>query len=194
MIDENQANKTEVEVITDMSSKTIKETKSSLDSLTNFFDDLFNKQMPKLPKDFLDFFVKYMPVLNIIGIILKVLGIFALLSASALIVISLIGFASLGSATIPNIGINPIIFVLGSIISLIGIVAEIYFAIKAQSGLESKNMNSWNYIYYGTIVGFVFGVVGSVLSLSIGSVIISCIVLFIYLLIQFQIRSQYKNK
>jgi hypothetical protein len=215
MSDENQTKKeTVVEVITDVKSESSKATNSSLESLTNWFDDLFNKKLPKLPKGFLDFMVQYMPIFNIIGMILKGIAILSsiigLLGAISFVV-SFSGYSSLYS-------VLSIIYLISILLSIAGSSIALYFATKAHSGLETKKTHSWVQLYKGWLVAMTFGILatltsfgniaqfnssfgvtsGIASSLMVTSILFSTVVALavdaLILYVIFQIRSYYNNK
>jgi hypothetical protein len=200
MSDENQTKQeTVVEVITDTkseSSKTADSINSSLESLTKWFDDLFNKKLPKLPKGFLDFMVQYMSIFNIIGIVWKGLailgGLFVVLASLGLSIFSsIMSDPSIGQVTL-----------FSTIISLAATATALYFAIKAHSGLEPKKSFGWNNLYYGWLAAMILGVLSSLTSsfnlllipfLLFGimfNIIWDALILYVI----FQLRSYYNNK
>jgi hypothetical protein len=218
MSDENQTKKEAiVEVITDTkseSSKANESVSSSLKSLTNFFDDLFNKKLPKLPKGFLDFMVQYMPIFNIIGMVWK--GIAILTSIAGLLgaisyIVTFSGFSSI-------FGLLTIIYLISILLAIAGSSIALYFAIKAHSGLETKKTQSWTQLYIGWIVVMIFGILATITSygniaefngrfgissgiassLMIGSILFSIAIALAFdaliLYVIFQIRSYYNNK
>lgn len=158
MSDENQTKEEAVvEVITDTKSKSSKakgSATSSLKFLTNWLDDLFNKKLPKLPKGFLDFLVQYMPIFNIIGIILKSLAILS----------GIVGLFT--SFTLTAFAFKSIFFValVSIVLGILGNSAALYFAAKAHTGLESKKYESWNYLYNGWLVAMIFGLLSTATS------------------------------
>ncbi len=214
MSDENQIKKEAVvEVIQDVKSENYKAAAdSSLNSVTNFFEELFNKKLPKMPKGFLDFMVQNMPIFNIIGMVWK--GFLILTGALTFLASFALIFFSPTSLTI--------ISVLSALIGVVGSSIAFYFAIKAHSGLEPKKTVGWNNLYHGWIVAIIFGILttatsfGNALNFSndygavagaassvILPVVISSIVasilfslaldaLILYVL--FQIRNRYNNK
>jgi hypothetical protein len=200
MSDENQTKKEAVvEVITYAKSESSKATDSiasSLESLTNFFDDIFNKKLPKLPKGFLDFMVQYMPIFNIIGMVWKGLailgGLLLVLATSGLAIFSFL-------LSDPSIGQVPLVS------TIIGVVASsiaLYFAIKAHPGLEPKKAFGWNNLYYGWLAAMVLGILTSltssfnliVISLMLFGLIFTLLWDALILYVIFQLRSYYSNK
>ena len=195
-----------VEVVQDVKSESYKAANNlSISSVTNFFDDLFNKKMPKLPKGFIDFLVQYMPIFNIIGMVIKgislLLGLFGIIT----ILTSIFYFKS-------------ILFIIGIISALLGLVGTglaLYFAFKAQSGLESKKASSWNCVYYGWLSVIIFGLLSTITSFGspvsfandynggIANTIASTVIIFstlfavaidfLILYVIFQLKKHYKN-
>jgi hypothetical protein len=211
MSDENQTKQEAVvEVITDAKSESSKakdSTTSSLKSLTNWFDDLFNKKLPKLPKGFLDFLVQYMLILNIIGIILKSLAILSgVIGLFTSITLTAVAFKSL-----------LIVSIISIVLGILGNSAALFFAAKAHTGLESKKAESWNCLYNGWLVAMIFGLLSTATSfgniasfnselggvsnitstLMAGTIVTSLAFALafdaIIMYIIFQVRSYYKN-
>jgi hypothetical protein len=135
-------------------------TKSIFESMTSFFDSVFNKSLPKLPKELLDFLVKNMPIFNIIGIVLKVI---AILSS----IISLFGALSyilIFSNFSSTFGLLTIIYLISILLAIAGPSIALFFAIKAHLGFETKKTQSWKYLYNGWLVAIIFGVLATITS------------------------------
>jgi hypothetical protein len=210
MSDENQTKKeTIVEVISDTKSESSKATDTvatSLDSITKLFEDIFNKKLPKLPKEFLDFIVQYMPIFNIIGIVFSVFGLLATLG---------LGLSYFGISAFSSLARNSDMVrtsSVGLLIMLASSAAGLYFALKAHPGLEPKKVFGWNNLYYGWLATMVIGIFNSIVNTLTNSFTFGGLGLFLLipgfviglmftliidaliLYVIFQIRSYYNNK
>jgi hypothetical protein len=147
-----------------------------------FLEDLLVKQAPSLPKGFKEWIVKYLPILNMIGIGLSVL--FLLLGGVGGLIAGILSVVTLEFR-----------FILPILISLVFGVVDLYFRIKAQPGLEGQKHAAWMNLFYASLVSFVGSIISSVLSLSIISGVLGSIIgSFIGFYLLYQVKSYYKNK
>ena len=181
----------EVEVVQGTEKETGSKGMGTLESLTKILNDFFTKTCPKLPKDILDFFVKNASVLNIVGMVLKGLNILILLPA---LLTSLVAVTQLSRF---GLGIEVAYSILAILVAITGSSIGLYFAFKAQSGLESKKLFSWKNIYLGSLISISFGILYAILTFTPFSIIaFPFLIVFdmIVLYVIFQIRSSFMNK
>jgi uncharacterized membrane protein YdbT with pleckstrin-like domain len=137
------------------------------DQIDDFCTEYLSKQAPKLPQNIRDGFVQYLPMINMISIILGVLA--------AFFAIPTIFSAFVASSVVTSLGISyfgPFGFV-GALITLAVYFVTVILQVLAHNGLALKKNQSWKYLVYGlylyaagSIVTFNFGgVVGSLIGL-----------------------------
>jgi hypothetical protein len=121
-------------------------------------------QLPALPDNIKDIFVKIMPILAIIGLVLNGLGLIALLAVGIIAIFAL------------TAGVQVL---LGFVFT----VATVVLLALALPGLFARKRAGWVWIYYAELLS----IVSSIISLSIFGVLFS--LLWLYVL--FQIRGMY---
>jgi len=143
-------------------------------NMTEFEDklnDIFGKKAPALPENVKEFLVKAAPYLAILGAIMSVPAILLILGLGAVAT----PFAVAG-------GMNPLAgFSFGSIF----LIANTVLMIMAIPGLFKRTMGAWRLMFYSTLVS----AIGSLVSLSIGGLIIGTAIGFYFL---FQLKPSYK--
>jgi hypothetical protein len=160
-----------------------------LSYLDKIFTDWFVVKAPALPVNVKEGLVKYLPILNLIGLII---GGFALLSSVSIILYSLGWVGRFGSYyAAPYVGnllvMYMITFVLGAI--------ALYFSYKAQLGLNQQKKSAWMNLWYAQLVGMVSTIVSSLF--GNGFFLVNLVfglafnALFMYLL--YQLRKYYKG-
>jgi hypothetical protein len=159
-----------------------------LSYLDKIFTEWFVAKSPALPVNVKEGLVKYLPILNLIGLIISGL---ALLSAVSIILtsIGLIGrFVSYYSSIYTGNLLVLTVVTLG-----LGIVS-FYFNYKAQLGLNTQKKSAWMNLWYAQLVGVASTIVSAVFG---GGFFFSLIfglafnALFMYLL--YQLKKYYKG-
>lgn len=151
------------------------QTMAVIKTLENFF-----KNIPHLPKAWVEFLVKIIPYLVIIGVILNILG-----ALSALSLVS--GLNMMAQAINPFVQIPPVYFIISAIFSILAAG----LGILAYSPLKNRAEMGWIYLFWLNILGIVQNIVGifyastNVLAAVIGTLI------GLYLL--FEMKSSYKK-
>ena len=143
--------------------------------LTQLEDTLnlyFGKKAPPIPENIKEFIVKYFPYLVIVGLVLTLPGIFIAFGLRSF----LSPYTYMGGVR------SGFIFSFWGLFSIAALVLEI----MALPGLFKRSKQSWEYLFYASLIT----ALGSLLSLNLGSLIIGALISF-YLL--FQIKPYYKN-
>lgn len=161
-----------------------KDLKGWLGSLDKLFTEWFVQKAPSLPVNVKEGLVKYLPIINLIGIILSglalVSGLFLLIPLLALL--GTVGFFAPLSAGQSFLGL-----IIGY--GLSGF--SLYFSVIAQRGLNTQQKSAWNNLWYAQLVS----VASTILSLfsSFGATLFTLVfnALFLYLL--YQLKKYYKN-
>jgi hypothetical protein len=135
-------------------------------------DLYFGKKAPAMPENIKEAIVKYSPYLSIIVLLFTLPAILFAFGLSSLVM----PFAYVNGI---HTGFS---FSITALISL----ASLVFEILAIPGLFKRTKQSWKLMFYASLLSLL----SSLLSLSLGSLIIGGVVSF-YIL--FQIRSYYKN-
>jgi hypothetical protein len=159
-----------------------------LSYLDKIFTEWFVVKAPALPVNVKEGLVKYLPILNLIGLIISGL---ALLSAVSIILTSIgligrfVGYYSsiytgnLLVLTVVNLGLG---------------IVSFYFNYKAQLGLNTQKKSAWMNLWYAQLVGVVSTIVSAVFG---GGFFFSLIfglafnALFMYFL--YQLKKYYKG-
>ncbi len=143
---------------------------SALDSLENTLDTYLVDKAPKLPENWRELFVKFLPWVTLVLLILALPALFFLFGLGAILMpFSFLGGMGAGAS-----------FSFGLIVSLVSLVLEV----MALPGLFNRKRQGWVFIYWATLVS----VLSSLLSFSIGGVVFS--IIWLYLI--FQVKNHYK--
>lgn len=143
---------------------------SALASLETTLDTYLVTKAPRLPDNWREVFVKFLPWVTLVLLVLALPALLLLLGLGTfLLPFSFLGGAAAGGA-----------FTVGLVVSIVSLVLEV----MALPGLFNKKRQGWVFIYWATLVG----VLSSLLSFSIGGVLFS--VLWLYLI--FQVKNYYK--
>jgi hypothetical protein len=160
-----------------------------LSYLDKIFTEWFVVKAPALPVNVKEGLVKYLPILNLIGLIIS--GV-ALLSAVSIILIS-IGLIGRFGGYYSNIYTGNTLTI--SFVTLLLGVVSFYFSYKAQLGLNTQKKSAWMNLWYAQLVGVVSTIVSSffgngffLFSLIVG---LAFNALFMYLL--YQLKKYYKG-
>lgn len=162
-------------------------TKAYLDSFTRFLEEWLIDKAPKLPHELTNWIVKYLPLINIIGMVLSAIGILTTIK----ILIDVYNPTRLIPGSVTDIGYYGFSQTISYwatftiIVSIAVSIAQIYFNYKAQPSLEPKKYEGWKNLYYATLVGFA----SQFLTLN-GFGIVLYIIPFYFL---FQIKNNYKR-
>jgi hypothetical protein len=122
-------------------------------------------QLPILPPEFKAGFVKYVPWVTLVLLVLTIpllIGLYALGAA-------LFAFSSVGNI------VNLVIFVLS--------IANLVFTVLSLKGLFGQQRQGWVFAYYATLVG----VLSAILSVSIFGILFD----LVWLYFLFQVRNEY---
>jgi hypothetical protein len=124
--------------------------------------------LPPLPEEFKNGFVKYVPIVTLVLLLISVPG---LLAAFAL-----------GSALFAFAGFTGILTLLSFILSLVAVALTIF----ALPGLFKQKRSGWVLQYYSELVS----IVASLLSISILGLVLNAVWLYVF----FQVRDRYVNE
>jgi hypothetical protein len=160
-----------------------------LSYLDKIFTEWFVVKAPALPVNVKEGLVKYLPILNLIGLIISGFVIFSSLS---IIFYSVAGIRQFG-------GYYPTLYT-GNLltmyfISMLFSIIMFYFNYRAQLGLNTQKKSAWTNLWYAQLVGIISTIVSSLFgngfflfSLVFG---LAFNALFMYLL--YQLRKYYKG-
>jgi len=145
-----------------------------LNDLAKLLDKYYLK-LPAFPKDVKDFIVSVSPWLALI------FGVLAILSG-----VSAFGTLSVLSPFATIAGVHEFGFI--TIVSTVILLIQGVIELLAFSPLKSKNVKGWNLLYYSLILG----IVSSVISLGVYSILMSIIWALVGYYFLYQIKSYYK--
>ena len=150
--------------------------RSILGKLEVTLEEYLGKKAPQLPKEWKEIIVKFAPYLAVIGVIMGVLGLFAMLGMGTFLVpLGAVGGMITGQPFLGFSYILNIVF-LGIVTLLEGL---------AVSGLFSRSKKAWTFLYWSALVG----IVQNIISFNIGGLVIGGL-LSLYVL--FQVKEYYK--
>lgn len=162
---------------------------SAFPSLEKSLDNIFVKELPGLPKNVIEFIVKYLPYINL------VLGVLTLLAALSLwqwahVANSLIDYANsvskaYGGGTISTSRMSFMLW-----LSLIMLFVEAAIYIIAFAPTKARKKSGWDLLFYALLINVVYGVL-MIFGRGIGDLFLSLIGTAIGLYFLFQIRSSY---
>lgn len=139
------------------------------------------KQLPHLPKGFVELLVKIVPWGVALG------GIFSLTGAISSLRYGF-GMSPVGQVMKHYLGVTPIYFILSAVLML----AMAYLAFKAFSPLKEKKMLGWIYIFWSNVVSIVHSLLGLIFLTSSGVSFIFGTIIGFYLL--FELKPAYEPK
>ena len=139
-------------------------------SIDKFFDDLFLKKAPQLPKSAKDWIVKALPWIALIFGLLAVPGIIAGLGLTAF-------SAPFWVLTHGRSYVWLVAFVIGTIQTIMELVAVPHLFKKAKKG--------WMLLFWASLLGLV----GAVVSVALGSLVFTLLGLYFL----YQIKASYKQ-
>lgn len=143
---------------------------SALASLETTLDTYLVTKAPRLPENWREVFVKFLPWVTLVLLVLALPALLLLLGVGTfLLPFSFMGGVAAGGA-----------FTVGLVVSIVSLVLEV----MALPGLFNRKRQGWVFIYWATLVG----VLSSLLSFSISGVLFSA--LWLYLI--FQVKNYYK--
>jgi hypothetical protein len=157
-----------------------------LGTIDKLFTEWFVVKAPALPVNVKEGLVKYLPIINLIILILGGVGLVGALD-SLLIALPLIASVSILAPVASGQSIVYLIISLG-----LGILG-FYFRVQAQQGLNKQKKSAWTNLWYAQLVG----IVGTILTIFTGFGFFSIVfglafdALFMYFL--YQLRKYYKN-
>ncbi len=164
----------------------ISDMKGLLKLVDNWLSNLFLKKFPPMPKNVKESFVKYFPILNLIGMILMGLGIAIILQG---LVFS--SWLSVAYSTPYLRGFGAVIL-FGMILAMVKSVAQLYFMYKAQQGLNTQKKYAWNNLWYASLIGLGYEIVSSLTwALNIVNLFLGVLFSGLFLYVLYQIRSYY---
>jgi hypothetical protein len=170
-------------------SESTQSVKNFVDQIDKFLEDLLVKQAPALPKGFKEWIVRYLPIINIITIIFTAIGALGILSAA------------LGLGAISGVlGIRYLYFygpalIIGSLFYAGFSIAEIYFKVLAQPGLDGQKHAAWTNLFYSVLISIIGTLLyNTIISSIIAGLFSAAIGALISLYFLYQIKSYYKNK
>ncbi len=162
---------------------------SAFPSLEKSLDNLFVKELPGLPKNVIDFIVKYLPYINL------VLGVLTLLAALSLwqwahVANSLIDYANSVSKAYGGTTISASRMTFWLWISLATLIVEAVIYIVAFAPTKARKKSGWDLLFYALLINVVYGIL-MIFGRGIGDLFMSLIGTAIGLYLLFQIRSSY---
>lgn len=162
---------------------------SAFPSLEKSLDNIFVKELPGLPKNVIEFIVKYLPYINLF------LGVLTLLAALSLwqwahVANSLIDYANsvskaYGGSTISTSRMSFVLW-----LSLITLFVEAAIYIIAFAPTKMRKKSGWDLLFYALLINVVYGVL-MIFGRGIGDLFMSILGTAIGLYFLFQIRSSY---
>lgn len=128
---------------------------------------------PALPANIREFLVTIAPWLSLIFGVLTIIG-----SLSAF------GLGAVATPFYAMAGVSPIFLIITGVIALVqGVIMVLAF-----SPLRKKSLKGWNLLFLSELVS----IVSSVISLSVGSIVMAVVVAAIAFYLLFQVKSYYK--
>jgi hypothetical protein len=143
----------------------------NMGELETVLDNIFGKKAPALPENVKEMIVKYGPYITVVLLVMAAPAILAIFGLGTV----LAPFSLLSGVS--GFSIYTITMILSLIIFALQIIAL--------PGLFKRTMAGWRFMFYGSLVS----AVSSLLSMNIGSLVISTAISFYFL---FQIRGYYK--
>ncbi len=155
-------------------------------------DNVFGKQAPKMPEGAKKAFVKWMPILALIGAVLSVLGIWSTWAA-ATATNSLVKYANEISrvfgdgTTVSETRLTVWVWV-----ALAFLVVNLVLCVMAYAPLKAHSKKGWNLVFYSSLVNVLYSVVTLFIEGNgIGYFITGLLVTAVGFWILFQIRPAY---
>lgn len=148
-------------------------TDSKATEIADKVGDVF-KTLPKLPSNIVEFLVKVVPYLALIGAILSIIG-------GPLLAL----FGTLASL----LTLSPLLMV-WTIVSMLVLVATAILMFMAFQPLQNRDMKGWMYLFWAQVLGLA-QIVLSLLGGQGGSLVVSLIVTAFWFYVLFQMRSYY---
>jgi hypothetical protein len=149
--------------------------------IDDYLHDFLVERAPKLPENVRETIVRYMPIINMISIIITLFA--------AIILVPLI-FALLGltvfTSGVYGYGYLGQVNGLGIVLSLALYGFILYFQLKAQVGLQPKLYQAWKNLIFAQL----FAAISSVLSFSLVGLFFN--IVWLYFL--YQVKGYYKTK
>lgn len=154
-----------------------------LNQLTKTLDKNYAKT-PVLPKKWTDLLVKFAPILVLIGgVVALVFGVLGLVAS-----LSLFGLAT-SVAPLGAYGATyGAQYMLAAVVGAVILLATGGLFLLAYPSLKARKVKGWNLLLYTVMLG----VVGSIFTLNIFSIVVSVIVALIEYYFLYQIKSYYK--
>lgn len=143
----------------------------TIKDLDKFLDNLMVKKLPALPDNIKEIFVKYYPLVVVIGLIFSIPAVLVALGINALFLPANLIFPQAHTG----------FFLLGTIVWIASLVLQA----MALPGLMKRSLVGWRYIYYSVLVYAVY----ALLNFSIFNLILSSGISFYFL---FQTKKLYK--
>lgn len=148
------------------------------DQAMKFIDqvgDIF-KSLPKLPEGIVEFIVKIIPYLALIGAVLSIIaGPF----------LTLLG--TLGSL----LTLNPLLF-FSTILAVVSLIAQAVLLLKAFKPLQDRLMVGWIYLFWAELLAAVTGILSNITTPA--SIIWNLVWTAFWLYVVFQLRPSYSEK
>jgi hypothetical protein len=146
--------------------------KTLMAKLDAFLELYLVKKVPNLPENVKEFIVKVSPYLSIIALVFSVPALLLLLG--------------LNTFMAPAYVLGGVRYTVGSIISLVFLVATLVLEGMAIPGLFARKASAWKLIFYVALLN----IVDSLLQFNLGSMIIGGAISLYFI---YQIKSYYKN-
>ncbi|MBH2007007.1 hypothetical protein I8H83_00180 [Candidatus Saccharibacteria bacterium] len=147
-----------------------------------------NKGLPKLPKGLTKWLADYGWLLVLIGVVLSVLSLFTVVPA----LLTALGILSLVGAQYGIFGYGLDLFGwLSAILSIVNLLIVIYLEAVAISPLKDKKYRGWELIFIASLVSITLGAIGSIITLALGSLLVTLVFYAIGLYFLFQVREHF---
>lgn len=147
-----------------------------------------NKGLPKLPKGLTKWLADYGWLLVLIGVVLSVVTLFTIVPA-LLTTLGIMSFVGVQYG-IYGYGLD-VLGWLSVILSIVNLLVVIYLEAVAISPLKAKKYRGWELIFIASLVSIVLGAIGSIITLEIGSLVVTIVFYAIGLYFLFQLRDHF---
>ena len=153
-----------------------------------------NKDLPKLPKGLTKWLAEYAWLLTLIGVVLSVLTLLAFVPL-LLTVFGVLSVAnlSLGLAGYPNTYGSDALGWFSIIVSIVSSLIVLYLEATAITPLKAKQYRGWQLLFCASLISLALTVVSDIITMQVGSIIMSLVFSAIGFYILFQLRPYFAS-